>query len=342
MADLVSALREATAITGFVVVIMLLLEFVNVHSQGKWRDRLIRSRWGQYLVAALLGALPGCFGAFAVVSFYAHGTVSFGALVAAMFATAGDESFVMLAMVPREAILLHLLLLVLGVVTGLLVDRMVRSWSFVGGLCGTPLLHLPKQLSGRHDHAEQAVRNRRALPLRLGLAVTFAALCLGLIFGVVGPLVWNWARVTILVMAGGGLAIICTVDDHFLREHIWVHVMKQHVPRIFLWTTGALLVSDWVTTVAGEMPLTLSGQWLLLLAAGLLGLIPESGPHLVFVTLFAQGSVPFSVLLTSSIVQDGHGMLPLLGESRRAFFLVKGINLVAGLAAGAVLMTLGM
>ena len=48
--------------------------------------------------------------------------------------------------------------------------------------------------------------------------------------------------------------------------------------------------------------------WVLLTGA-LVGIIPESGPHLIFVMLYAQGLVPFSVLLTSSFVHDGHGML---------------------------------
>lgn len=65
------------------------------------------------------------------------------------------------------------------------------------------------------------------------------------------------------------------------------------------------------------------------------------GPHLVFVTIFAEDVVPFSVLLASSIVQDGHGMLPMLAHSRRAFIVIKLVNLIVGLAIGAAVMALG-
>jgi len=78
-----------------------------------------------------------------------------------------------------------------------------------------------------------------------------------------------------------------------------------------------------------------------LLVAALVGIIPESGPHLFFVTLYAQGAIPFSVLLTSSVVQDGHGMLPLLAHSGRAFIIVKIINLIAGLLFGSALLAAG-
>jgi hypothetical protein len=88
-------------------------------------------------------------------------------------------------------------------------------------------------------------------------------------------------------------------------------------------------------------------QWIeqnplsLLLIACALGVIPESGPHLLFVTLFVEGNIPFSILLASSIVQDGHGMLPLLGDSLRAFAVVKAINLAVGLLVGLAVFSCG-
>ncbi|MDD5230861.1 MAG: putative manganese transporter, partial [Candidatus Marinimicrobia bacterium] len=80
---------------------------------------------------------------------------------------------------------------------------------------------------------------------------------------------------------------------------------------------------------------------LILVIACLVGLIPESGPHLIFVTMFARGLAPFSVLLASSIVQDGHGMLPLLAHSRRDFIRVKLINFGFGLLIGLIGLWLG-
>jgi len=61
----------------------------------------------------------------------------------------------------------------------------------------------------------------------------------------------------------------------------------------------------------------------------------------VFVTLYAQGSIPLSILLASSIVQDGHGMLPMLADSRRKFVVIKAINFAAGLLIGTVALALG-
>ena len=68
----------------------------------------------------------------------------------------------------------------------------------------------------------------------------------------------------------------------------------------------------------------------------------RSGPHLLFVTMFSQGLLPFSILLANSIVQDGHGMLPLLAESRKDFIKVKAINMLVAFIAGSFFLIFGL
>jgi hypothetical protein len=80
----------------------------------------------------------------------------------------------------------------------------------------------------------------------------------------------------------------------------------------------------------------------MLVLGALIGIIPESGPHLIFVMMYAQGLIPFSVLFTTSFVQDGHGMLPLLSYSIKDSVLIKIFNLVFGLAVGGTLYAIGL
>ncbi|MCF0205988.1 MAG: hypothetical protein HUK15_01045, partial [Bacteroidales bacterium] len=80
---------------------------------------------------------------------------------------------------------------------------------------------------------------------------------------------------------------------------------------------------------------------ILLGIAVLIGVLPESGPHLIFVVLFVQGYIPFSILLANSIVQDGHGSLPLLAETKKGFLVSKGINLIIGLVVGLIGLIIG-
>ena len=87
------ALRGAVLISGLVVVMMMIIESFNVESDGRMFRSLRKSGFAQVVVSSLLGTIPGCVGGFAAVSLYTHRMLSFGALVAMMIATVGDESF---------------------------------------------------------------------------------------------------------------------------------------------------------------------------------------------------------------------------------------------------------
>ena len=119
---LTESLRTAVLVTGLVVIMMMLIEVFNVRSDGRMFSGLRNHRVGQVLLSAALGAVPGCMGGFASVSLYTHGLISFGALIAMMIASSGDEAFVMLAMFPGKSAWIFLILFVLAVAVGLLVD----------------------------------------------------------------------------------------------------------------------------------------------------------------------------------------------------------------------------
>ena len=150
---------------------------------------------------------------------------------------------------------------------------------------------------------------------------------------------WTWYMLVGLLLFG--LFVVATVSEHFLEDHLWGHVLKVHVPRMFLWTLGALTFIVVLEHCVNVADLVQNNLWLVLGLAVIIGLIPESGPHLVFVSLYAQGTIPLSILLASSIVQDGHGMVPLLAHSRRDFLIVKLINALLGAVIGAVMLAAG-
>jgi hypothetical protein len=129
---------------------------------------------------------------------------------------------------------------------------------------------------------------------------------------------------------------------HYVKDHIWSHIIKRHLWRTMLWTFGALLVVEVGVHYWHLENLTSQYTLLLIFAGALFGLVPESGPHLIFVTMFADGLIPFSVLFTSSFVQDGHGMLPMLAYSVRDSMMVKAFNIVFGLTVGLVLYAVGL
>jgi MFS family permease len=149
-----------------------------------------------------------------------------------------------------------------------------------------------------------------------------------------GHQAWDWEQVSFLVIMLAGLFIILAVSEHFLESHLWGHVVKKHFLKILLWTFGALLLIELFKSQINIDNWVKSNQLIILFLAVIIGIIPESGPHLVFVTLYINHAIPFSILLASSIVQDGHASLPLLAESKKGFFIAKGINILIGLLVG--------
>ncbi len=332
ISSFVHSFEEALMITIFVISMMLILEFINVLSHGRWLRNLKMTLFGQNLLGALLGALPGCLGSYSVVSMYAHRVVKFGAVIATMMATTGDESFVMFAMFPREAALLTGLLIVIGVVTGLLIDRFLLPNREVVAECKIGFTlheeHSPFTVSPRKIwsqlHSGQVIR-----PLLLFVIAGFIVLLLTSHIGHG----FGWEQITLISVGVFTLLLILSADEHFLTDHLWHHVILKHVTKIFGWVFVTLLALEFVHQMNWQQHLS-DSPVTLLLAAAIIGLIPQSGPHLLFVSMFAQGLAPFSVLLTSAIVQDGHACLPLLAHSRRDFLIVKGLKFALGLAFG--------
>lgn len=140
------------------------------------------------------------------------------------------------------------------------------------------------------------------------------------------------------------LYILLRVNEHFIKEHLWNHVVKVHFVKVFLWTFSAILLIGLLLTFFDLQSWIDNNKYAmlyLLLIALVIGIIPESGPHYIIIILFMNGIVPFSILLANSIVQEGHGGLPLLAESKKDFFLIKGINLLVGLIIGLVGFAMG-
>lgn len=266
-----AVLHDTAKVVVLVFAMMLLVDLINVWTRGRISGLLRGSKpWRQYVVAPIVAALPGCLGAFSVVSLYMHGMITFGALTGAMLAASGDEAFVMLALFPGKALWLFLILTLCGMCLGWVTDVVVRRF----------------KITTCEDCPEETIH-----PSEQGLR-------------------------------------------HYVRHHVWEHIIRRHLWRTALWTLGALLLVELGTQYADLPGFALQYPLVMLAAAALLGLIPESGPHLIVVTLFANQLVPFSVLLTSSIVQDGHGMLPMLAHSVRASLVLKAFNLSFGIVIG--------
>ena len=478
---LLEALRDTVLITGLVMVMMLLIEYVNINSHGSAFKKLKSSSLKQVLVGTFLGLVPGCIGGFAAVSLYTHRMLSFGALIAMMIASTGDESFIMMAMIPRTAVILFIILFAIAIVTGLIVDRFSKKdlapfeqethFKLHDHCCGihnhdnqpansdgnsaaesqgndreqtkyknityNNETHL--HCSCESDHSHDDLRDeggifsksifsnfkklsKERLFIMVGIAMFITAIVLGILehshdahgghsrashshelvitdthhghtdetdshsdeththadgtilaepahshgethnhsgethshsgahntttvenlehshahnehlhFDIFSE---RWLNLLFALVSLVTLFLTAKATEHFIKEHLWNHVIKSHLLKIFLWTLGALTAIHFGLQYLDLESWMSQNVYLIIVLAAIIGLIPESGPHMIFIAFFANGMVPFSVLLTSSIVQDGHTTLPLLAESKMSFVKAKLIKLVIGLTIG--------
>ncbi len=299
---LLNTLGESFEICLLVVAMMTLIEIFNVSTQGKLFKGLEKYRFGQIPVAAALGLLPGCLGGFAGVSLYSHRIIGFGALIAMLIATTGDESFVMLAKFPGKALMIMGGLFLLGTCVGYIAEFVVAALRKKGKISDLGSdrhfddnyeIHecdCEHDTDGGHDSHSHAHAHHNE--------------------------VWH-DRIL-----------------HFIKEHVWKHVIKRHLPTIFAWTYGVLAIFGILSLYIDLDTWINDNTLLMILLATAIGLIPESGPHLIFVSTFAAGILPFPVLLANCIAQDGHACLPLLAENKKSWLMVKGIKTVLALAAG--------
>jgi len=273
MDAVIKILKETAQISILVAIMMILVDALNVLSKNKLQNFFINAKkFKQYVLSSFIGAMPGCIGAFTNVSLYIHGLISFGALAGSMIAVSGNEAFVMLAMFPKEALILFFILFIIGIFSGMLIDSFVKKFNI--SVC--------KNCKEMRVHIDEN----------------------------------NF--------------------KHYFMEHIWEHIIKNHLWKTALWTLGALAIVEFGLKYLRLEQFTSEYKIAFLFLGALVGLIPESGPHLIFATLFAQSLIPFSVLLTSSIVQDGHGMLPLLSYSFKDSLKIKAFNFIIGLTVGLI------
>ncbi|MBQ6870755.1 MAG: arsenic efflux protein [Bacteroidales bacterium] len=376
---LTDVLRNSILITGLVIIMMLLIEYFNIQSKGEWFAKLQGSGIKQIVLGSALGLIPGCLGGFAAVSLFTHRLISFGALVAMMICSSGDEAFVILAMIPWQGLLLFAILFVIAVCTGIIVDKFIFK---------KPQINLCPDNYEIHQHEDSTIPSifkassykamlhpsKKRIAILAGVAIFIAAIIGGLLehdhahlhetggdvhghhhienvcthnhteaeehhhedshtvgFNILDE---RWINCLFAIFSIMTLLFTATAKEHFIEEHIWNHVIKKHLLPIFLWTAGALLICQIGIQYLDIQHWISNNMLLVILLAVAIGLIPESGPHLVFVTLFAQGMLPFYVLMVNSIVQDGHTTLPLLAESKGAFFKAKAINMAVGLIIG--------
>jgi hypothetical protein len=105
----------------FVGALLLFFGLLNYRTAGAVVDLISRQKRLQVLIGAAFGMSPGCGGAIFVMPLYVRGVVTFGTV----------SSFVIIARMPKQALYIHLISFVVGVISGYIVDALGIGSSLV-------------------------------------------------------------------------------------------------------------------------------------------------------------------------------------------------------------------
>lgn len=353
-------IKNTLSITFFVLIMMLIIEYVNVRTAGAFSKHIKKSGFWQILVSSILGVIPGCLGTYTVVTLYTHKLVSFGALTAAFIATMGDEAFLLFSVAPKQALLVNGILFGLAIITGVIVELISKKRN-QNLTQNDAVIHFEVHEYEMPSFSKpfQTIRKNyvQASPHRALLLFGAVGVILYAIFGEIGHSHdflttvthvdvhaetcagehehhFSWISFTFIVISAISFFIFSIVPEHFLEEHLWNHIIKKHFFKVLIWTSIVIAGVYVLNQHLNVQEFASDYMYHILIVAILIGLIPESGPHVIFISLYLSGAIPLSILLANSIVQDGHGGLPLFAENKRAFVKIKLISVVIGFIVG--------
>ncbi|HDI3136253.1 TPA: putative manganese transporter [Vibrio cholerae] len=292
-----------------------------------------RSRNLQVVIAALLGALPGCGGAIVVTTQFVSGKVGFGALVAVLTATMGDAAFLLLASQPVTGLYVIGIGVVTGWVTGLVINALHRD-----DFMRPTLTELSNKLRTSCCSATSAV-SFKAINLQ-GLFWKYLLLPASLVafassFQIdinqvlsLPEMSIEWIGALLAVSSMLLWALTQEIEDYQSTVSEDDKIRTSHPMQKAAQDTN--FVSAWVIIAFLAFELTLHftgfeiganwGNWgVWMPALGIvIGLLPGCGPQILVTSLYLSGALPFSAQLSNAISNDGDALFPAIALAPKA------------------------
>ncbi|HCG6167046.1 TPA: putative manganese transporter [Vibrio parahaemolyticus] len=294
-----------------------------------------RSRHHQVFFAALLGALPGCGGAIVVTTQFISGRVGFGAIVAVLTSTMGDAAFLLLAAKPSVGVGVVALGIVVGTVSGLIVnafhpDDFLRPEPKQASAHH----HCCQHQSERHTPLEQRAINLQGafwkwliIPASMVAVMTSFQVdinqllnlspssieWLGAIFAVVSMSLWAMTKEL------GDYQSTVSEDEKIVDSHP-IQKAAQDTNFVSAWVIVAFLAFELTTYFSGvDLAATFSNWGIWMPLAGLaIGMLPGCGPQILVTSLYITGAAPLSAQIANAISNDGDALFPAIAMAPKA------------------------
>ena len=318
--SMVDAYLAVSVFVGFTLMV-----FIGLDSLTKFdiQSFLEKTKNLHVPIASFLGAIPGCGGAIIVVTQYIQGRISFGALVAVLTATMGDAAFLILAMEPSTGLLIFVLGIFVGTISGYVVD----------------LIHGRSFMMTNSDIELEFEKLKKTFVSKFNIfwLMLFVP---GFIIGILLAFqidVDNFlnlpSNVSIVIMLGSGGAILsifmwslnplsdfqCSTD----KSRGFLSRVIDTTNFVSTWVISGFLVFEifmYFTNIDLKLFFDLWLPFVPLIAI-LFGLLPGCGPQIVVATFYLNGYIPLSAELGNAISNDGDALFPAIALAPKAAIL---------------------
>ena len=319
--SIADAYLQVSVFVGFTLFIFIGLDSLTTFDTETF---LLKTRKYHVPISAFLGALPGCGGAIIVVTQYIQGRIGFGSLVAVLTATMGDAAFLILALEPSTGFLIFGLGIVVGTISGYIVDLIHGPSYLIQNLDKTNFEteKLEKTFVSKFNFFWLII----FLPgFFLGILVAFQ-IDPNKLFSV--PSNVNLSQ--IIGSSGAILSIFMWSLNPLSDFQCSTDKTRGYLSRVIDTTN---FVSTWV--ICGFLVFEIFMYftsidlksffeiWLpfVPLMAIVFGFLPGCGPQVVVATFYLNGFIPLSAELGNAISNDGDALFPAIALAPKAAFI---------------------
>ena len=314
--SMVDAYIQVSVFVGFTLFV-----FIGLDSLTKFDVKEFLSKTQKFHVgiSAFLGAIPGCGGAIIVVTQYIQGRISFGSLVAVLTATMGDAAFLILAVEPSTGLLIFVLGIIVGSISGYIID-------FIHGI---NFMQTETNLKVEFEKVSKPfVSNFNYFWLFLFIP--------GFVMGILvafqiefNSSVYN-SFLLLIASAGAILSIFmwslnplsdfqCSTD----KTRGFLSRVVDTTNFVTTWVISGFLVFEIFMYFTSLDLKIFFDLWLpfVPLVAILFGFLPGCGPQVVVATFYLNGYIPLSAELGNAISNDGDALFPAIALAPKAAIL---------------------
>ncbi|MBT4950752.1 MAG: arsenic efflux protein [Pelagibacteraceae bacterium] len=318
--SMVDAYLAVSVFVGFTLMI-----FIGLDSLTKFdiHSFLEKTKNFHVPIASFLGAIPGCGGAIIVVTQYIQGRISFGSFVAVLTATMGDAAFLILAMEPLTGLLIFILSIFVGTISGYVVDLIHgRSFMMTNSDIELEFEKLKKTFVSKFNIFWLMLFVPGFL---IGILLAFQ-IDVDSFF----TLPSNTSFVILLGSAGAILSIFmwslnplsdfqCSTD----KSRGFLSRVIDTTNFVSTWVISGFLVFEifmYFTNIDLKLFFDLWLPFVPLIAI-LFGFLPGCGPQIVVATFYLNGYIPLSAELGNAISNDGDALFPAIALAPKAAIL---------------------